>query len=152
LKPKVFSSHIVRVSKVINAPLSFVFKWCTDYREDDNKITGSRNCRKILQRTKRRVVYVTTYFPKSGRAKMGVNLVTLRPPNSWHLDFVGEEEDEEGDYRLTRLAPRKTRLDMKFSEKYKVPHAPTQVEDMQQVEAIWDKYVAALERDYARGK
>jgi hypothetical protein len=138
------------VSKVINAPLSFVYKWCTDFREDDNRITGSKNRRKILQKTSRRVVYVTTYFPKVGVAKVGVNLVTLRPPNSWHLDFIGEEEDEEGDYRLTRLAARKTKLDMRFSERYKVRNAPTQTEDLEHTEELWGKYAAALERDYAR--
>jgi hypothetical protein len=136
------------VSKVIKAPLPFVYKWCTDFREDDNKITGSKNRRKILQQTLKRVVYVTTYFPKTGEPKIGVNLVTLRPPNSWHLEFIGEEDDEEGDYRLTRLAAKKTRLDMRFSEKYKVRHAPTQAEDMKHTEEIWDKYAARLEKDY----
>ena len=150
MKPKTFATHTIRVSKVINASLPFVYRWCTDFREDDNRITGSKNRRKILQKTRKRVVYVTTYFPKSGGAKIGVNLVTLHPPNSWHLEFIGEEDDEMGDYRLTRLGARKTRLDMRFSEKYKVSHAPTQAEDMEHTEEIWHKYAAALEKDYTR--
>ena len=150
MKPKVFASHTIRASKVINAPLSFVYRWCTDFREDDNRITGSKNRRKILQRNVKRVVYVTTSFPRAGVAKLGVNLVTLRPPNSWHLDFIGEEDDEEGEYRLTRLAARKTRLDMRFSERYKGRNAPTKADDLKHTEEIWGKYTAALERDYAR--
>ena len=149
MKPKEFESHTISVSKVINAPLRFVYRWCTDFREDDNRITGSNNKRKILQKNLKRVVYVTTYS-KAGVSKVGVNWVILSPPNSWHLDFIGEEDDEEGEYRLTRLAARKTRLDMRFSEKYKVRNAPTQKEDAKHTEEIWDKYVAALEKDYAR--
>jgi hypothetical protein len=127
-----------------------VYKWCTDFREDDNKITGSKNKRKILQKSPKRVVYVTTYFPKPGRSKVGVNLVTLHPPNSWHLDFVGEEDDEIGDYHLTRLGPKKTQLDMRFFEKYKVRNAPAQAVDKKHTEELWAKYAAALEEDYAK--
>ena len=94
-------------------------------------------------------MYVTTYFQKPGGAKIGVNLVTLRPPNSWHLEFIGEEDDEVGDYRLTRIGARKTRLDMRFLEKYKVRSAPTQSEDLKHTEDLWGKFVAALEKDYA---
>jgi len=140
------------VSKVINAPLRFVFNWCTDFREDDNRITGSKNKRRILQKARRRVVYVTTYFPKPNKPKIGVNLVTLHPPNSWHLEFVGEEDYEDGEYRLTRLGSRKTRLDMRFKERYKVRNAPSAAEDKKGTEELWDKYVAALERDYSRGR
>jgi len=152
LSAKVFSTHSIHVTKIINAPLQFAYKWCTDFREDDNKITGSKNERRILQKNRKRVVYVTTYFPKPETSKVGVNLVTLHPPNSWHLEFVGEEDDEEGDYHLTRLGTRKTRLDMRFQEKYKVRNAPTQAEDKKHTEEIWDKYAAALERDYSRVK
>jgi hypothetical protein len=130
--------------------LRFVYNWCTDFREDDNKITGSKNKRRILEKTRKRIVYVTTYFPKPSKAMMGVNLVTLHPPNSWHLDFIGQEDDEQGDYRLTRLGARRTRLDMRFSEKYRVRQATTQAEDKKHTEEMWDKYVAALEKDYSR--
>jgi len=150
MNSKKFASHTIRVSKVINAPLTFVYKWCTDFREDDNKITGSTNRRRILQRTRKRVVYVTTYFSRPGVARMGVNMVTLHSPTSWHLEFIGEEDNEVGDYKLTRLGARKTRLDMRFLERYKVRRAPTQTEDLKHTEQLWDKFVAALERDYAR--
>jgi len=94
---------------------------------------------------------LTKYNTKKGETKIGVNLVTLRPPNSWHLEFIGEEDDEVGDYRLKRLGPSRTRLDMRFVENYKVRGAPSQAEDTQHTEEIWDKFVLALERDYARG-
>jgi len=140
-------SHTIHVSKVINAPLSFVYKWCTDYREDDPKITGSKNQRKILQKTRQRVIYLSIY-KRRGKFKYAVNIVTLYPEKAWHLDFLGEEDEETGDYRLTRLGARRTRLDMVFKERYKIRGAPTKAQDTKGTNEIWDKYVAALQRDY----
>lgn len=147
LKP--FSHHTIRVSKVINAPLSFVYEWCTDYREDDNKIIGSTTQRKILQRTRQRVIYLSIY-KRGAKTTCAVSIVTLRPPKAWHLDYVGEEYDETGDYRLVRLGAQRTRLSMVFRERYKIRDAPTKAEDTKQVREIWNKYAAALEGDYGK--
>jgi len=143
-------AHTYQVTKVINAPLKFVYDWCTDFREDDNQITGSTTQRKVLQKTKRRAIYISTY-EKEGKVIRGVNMVTLRPPKAWSLDYVGEEEDEIGRYKLTRLGPSKTRLDMTFTEKYKISSAPTKLEDQNHTNKMWDKYVARLEVDYSLG-
>ena len=128
--------------------MKFVYDWLTDYREDDNKITGSNRQFKILQKTKRRVIYLSTY-ERDGRKVTAVKIVTLQPSKAWHLDQVGEVEDVIGEYRLKRVGPRKTRLDMKFTEKYKVNDAPTKNEDRNQTGEMWDKFVIALENDYA---
>jgi len=143
--------HTVRVSKIINAPLRFVYDWCTDFREDDRKMIGSRRKRIILQKTKRRVVYIYIYR-RGGKVRSAVNIVTLQPPNAWHLDSPGQDCDEIADYRLTMLSPKKTRLDITFKEQYKIPRAPSRVQDAKDLNEAWDKYVAALERDYARRK
>ena len=137
------------VSRIINAPLKFVYNWCTDFREDDNKIVGSRTRRTILQKTRRRVIFMTTQR-RRGKTISAVRIVTLHPPDSWHLDKVGHENDEIGDYRLRRLGPKKTRLDMKFKAKYKIAHAPRANENTKQTNRVWDRYTAALEKDYAR--
>ena len=42
--------HTYHVSKVFNAPLKFVYDWLTDYREDDNQITGSKAQFKICRK------------------------------------------------------------------------------------------------------
>lgn len=141
----------IHLSKIIRAPLGFVYRWCTDFREDDSKISGSKARRIVLQKTKRRSVYISA-FREAGRSRYGVNVVTLRPPNTWHLDYVEEEADVIGDYRLTSLGPRRTRLDMTFKEKYKIRGAPTRKEEMKDTNEVWDRYVAALERDYAQKK
>jgi hypothetical protein len=142
-------SHSFRVSKVIRAPLPFVYAWCTDYRDSDPKITGSKTSRKILVKAGRHVIYTGSYR-SGGKLKIGVNIVTLHPPRRWHLSFVGDEDDEIGDYTLTRLGPRRTRLEMRFTEHYRVSNAPTKAEDVTHVHELWNKYVARLERDYKR--
>ena len=144
-------THTFHVSKTIHAPLRFVYDWCTDYRASDTKITGSKNKRRILLKTKHRVIYVSTYKMK-GKTRSAVNVVTLNPPKSWHLDFVGDDDDEVGEYVLKGLGPRKTRLDMTFLERYKMRGAPTKEQDRKSTLEVWDKYASALERDYARRK
>ena len=71
-------THSYRVSKIIHAPLPFVYDWCTDYRESDPKITGSKAKRKMLLKTTRHVIYVSAYR-SGGKPKIGVNIVTLYP-------------------------------------------------------------------------
>ncbi len=144
-------THSFSVSKIIHAPLPFVYNWCIDYRESDPKITGSKAKRKILLKTVRHVIYTSTYR-SGGKPKTAVNVITLHPPKWWHLDFIGDEDDETGDYKLTRLGARKTRLDMSFLEHYKMSKPPTIAQDVKHTHEVWDKYVTALERDYARRK
>jgi hypothetical protein len=144
-------SRTIHVSKIINAPLRFVYNWCTDFREDDNKLSGSKTKRIIMQKTRRRIIFISA-FKWAGRSRYGVQIVTLRRPNRWHLDYAGEEADEVGDYQLTKLGPHRTRLDMAFKERYKIGGAPTRKEETKQTSEVWDRYVAALERDYARSR
>jgi len=134
---------------MIRAPLHFVYTWCTDYRDTDPRITGSKSKRKILLKTRRRVIYVVSYRNR-GKTRSAVDVITLHPPRAWHLDFVGDEDDETGDYILSSLGPRKTRLDMTFTERYKVGNSPSKAQDTRHVHEIWDKYVVALEKEYAR--
>ena len=139
-----------RFSKTINAPLRFVYDWCTDYREDDYKITGAKSRRLIVEKTKSRVVYITQQ--KGAKAGTVVNIVTLRPPNGWHLNSIGDQRNETGRYHLRKLGPRSTKLDMVFKFKWKIGPAPTRTEFLEHLNEIWDKYAAALENDYKRKK
>ena len=139
---------MISVSKVINAPLLFVYNWCTDYRPDDSKLTGSNARRIILNKTPHQAIYLET-FRRNGKPMSAVNIVSLHAPNRWHLDYAGQDADEAGEYRLTRRGPKKTKLEMRFKVKYKIPRAPTRSEDSKQTNLVWDKYVEALEKEYA---
>ncbi|HUK51016.1 MAG TPA: hypothetical protein VLV18_08255 [Terriglobales bacterium] len=141
-------SHTYHVTKTINAPLNFVYDWCTDYREDDNQIAGSQAKFKILQKTKQRVIYLRT-CRLNQKTMAAVKIVTLRPPKAWLLDQVGEDEDACGTYRLTELSRTKTRLNVKITEKYKIIGTPSKEEDKRATDQMWSRYVAALEKEYA---
>lgn len=139
--------YTVHVSKVIGAPLRFAYDWCTDYQDTDPGLTGSKAKREVLFRTRRRVVYTETYVTGSGPTT-AVDVVTLYPPQAWHLDYIGDEDDETGEYLLTFLTPKKTLLDMTFVEHYKIADPPSKETYTKQVSDVWDKYVAALEKEY----
>jgi len=144
--------QVIRVSKTINAPIRYVFNWCTDLAEDDPQLTGSKSRRIILEKTKKRAVYASLYTGSDGNEKIGVNLVTLKAPISWHLEFFGEEDDEIGDYKLSSLGKNKTKLTMVFKEKWKTEKIPTIEEQVESTDKVWGQYVEALEKDYNSGK
>ena len=137
-----------RVSKTFNAPLGFVYKWCTDFQENDPKMVGSKGRRKIIERSNSRVVW--RVISKGEKGYEGVRVVWLKPPNAWHLDTCGDRS-QQGDYKLTRLGKTRTRLDMKFSLAYA---NAKKVEPRKSWEAglssNWDSYGRYLERDYQR--
>ena len=144
---------VIKVSKTIDAPRRYVYDWCTDYRDTDPQITGSKSQRRVLEKTKKRAIYVQIYEGADGKEKVAVDIVTLKPPSSWHLDYFGEEDDEIGEYRLRKLGEGKTRLDMVFKEKWKdIARIPSIEEQIRSTNEVWDKYVAALEKEYKSRK
>ena len=146
---KITRTNVISVSKVINAPLPFVYNWCTDYRPDDGKLTGSKARRVVLSKTRHQAIYLET-FRRNGKPMSAVNIVSLKAPTRWHLDYLGQDADETGEYKLTRRGPKKTELEMRFRVKYKTSGAPTMSEDIRQTNLVWDKYIEALEKEYQR--
>jgi hypothetical protein len=140
-----------KLSETFNAPLDYVFKWCTDFREDDNKLIGSKTERKILEKSPERVIWRVRYKEGKGYAE-GVRVVWLHPPNSWSLDTCGDER-ERGEYRLKALGKSKTQLDMKYLVTY---DSKDEVEDRDEWETDgarhWKAYKKALEADFKAGK
>jgi hypothetical protein len=136
-----------KVSQTINAPLDFTYSWCTDFREDDPKMIGSKNRRVIIEKSKGRVVWVTD---KGGVGKDAVRSIWLMPPNAWHLSTSGDGH-EEGDYRLKRVSAKKTRLDMSFDVTY---YDKKEIEDdaewARETKEHWGAYARHLEADYRR--
>lgn len=86
MRSRIAATDVVRVSRIIDAPLGFVYGWCTDFREDDSRITRSKSGRKILEKTKKRVIYVSR--EKKMRAVGSASIVMLHPPDSWHVDSI----------------------------------------------------------------
>ena len=135
------------ISKSINAPISYAFDWCTDFREDDHRLGGQKRRIAILERTEQR--FIMSIKTRHGtKVISAARIVSLAPPNAWHLDWIGDENDETGDYQLTRLSARKTRLNATFKVKPKTSSAPTKEQMMKSVNSAWDHYISALENDY----
>jgi hypothetical protein len=148
LRNRIVAADVVRLSRTIDAPLGFVYDWCTDFREDDNKITRSKSRRRILEKTKQRVIY--TSREKGAKSLGPASIVTLHPPDTWHVDSIGEHHNTAGDYRLTKLEGGRTKLDIVFRIKRKSPAAPNKSKFVRHINEIWNKYVATLEKDYRR--
>ncbi len=149
-KTKTQTYHL---SKIIEAPMPFVYEWCTDFREDDGKLTGSTRERKILEKTKTRVISSQSYM-ENGKESGQVSIITLKAPNAWHLDTAGNtREQETGDYKLTRLGKSRTRLDMVFEVRYcggaRIPSKKWWEDDSNK---FWDKLIVALISDYSKSK
>lgn len=140
-----------RHSRIFNAPIQFVYDWCTDYSPLDSKITGSKFERIILEKTKERVVYAGYKTGRDGKPKLAVRVVTLHPKTySWHLDYFAEEDLEVGDYKLKRVGKDKTRFDMVLKNKWKHGRSPSKEEFEAGTKKTWDKFASALERDYRK--
>ena len=148
MRSRIVATDVVRVSRTIGAPQNFVYGWCTDFREEDSKITRSKSRRRILEKTKQRVIYVSR--TKGAKPVGSASIVVLHPPDSWHVDSVGDLSDSTGDYHLTKLAGGRTRLDIVFKIKRKSRSAPGRSKFVRHINEIWDKYVAALEKDYRK--
>ncbi len=140
-----------KLSQTFNAPLDFVFEWCTDFREDDNKIIGSKTKRSFLEKGKKRMVWAVNY-KKDGKEIEGIRAVWLHAPGAWHLETCGDG-NEIGDYKLTSKGKNKTRLDMVFHVSY---NSKGEVESKEEWEKDginhWAIYADHLEKDYARSK
>ncbi len=138
-----------RISETFDAPKNFVFDWCTDFREDDYKMTGSTARRQFLERSKDRIVWIVKY--KDGKRSVeGVRAVWLKPPNSWHFDTCGDGR-EVGDYNLRELRSGKTRLDMVFTVTYDDPSkVESEAEWTKGAKQNWSVYGRFLEKDYKK--
>lgn len=148
LRSRVAATDVVRISRTIDAPIRFVYGWCTDLREDDYKISGSKSRRRILEKTGQRVIYTTR--EKGAKSVGAASVVTLHPPNTWHVDSIGDQRDTVGDYRLTRLCDGRTRLDIVFKVKRKSSAAPGRTQFLRHLNKSWDRYVATLDKDYEK--
>jgi len=136
-----------RLSQTFNAPKEFVFDWCTDFREDDYKMTGSTARRRFLERTKDRIIWVVNY--RQGKRSMeGVRAVWLKPKDSWHFDTCGDGR-EIGDYQLKELKGGKTRLDMVFTVTYEDPSEVESSTDwVRGAKNEWSIFRKFLEKDF----
>ena len=140
-----------RVSVSFRVPLDFVFAWCTDYTPEDPALEKEKYKRKIIERTPRRVIFEDLEESKNGWDWQRA-VVSLSPPNRWHMDGVGNNRDVEADYVLSSLRDGRTRLDLRWKRRPKVADATRRTKAEREASATraWKRFAAALERDYNR--
>jgi hypothetical protein len=140
-------SKTYHISKTFNAPLDFVYAWCTDFREDDSRMTGGKTRRHFLERTKDRIIWTVAY-QDHGKKVEGFRVVWLQPPDAWKLDTCGDGR-ERGDYKLKARGKNKTMLDMTFKVSYdtKEEVEPRKTWEGDSMKS-WDAYGRHLEKDY----
>jgi hypothetical protein len=131
------------ISKIINAPISYVYKWCTDFRAEDPMIIGAAYTRHIVDKSNKRAVWIQHY----GAEKEGVRYVTLSPPDSWHMEGLNDESTRTVDYHLKSLG-KKTELTISIKIKYKTIEPEPVSKLRENLSNDWEKYKAALEKDY----
>ena len=81
------------------APIGFVFRWCTDHGPGDAKIEGAEYARRVISRSKGHVVYEDLATTPNGWW-WNHWTVTLRPPDAWHGECLGNYRNWVTDYRL----------------------------------------------------
>jgi hypothetical protein len=116
---QIFATQRLRVSKKIEAPLKYVYNWCTDYRTDDWALSWSVPRRKfrVLNLSPRRLLRIRLTPTSTRNPEVAVDLVRLAPPDAWHTDRIDEQDRESVDYKLTALGSATTRIDLFVTER-----------------------------------
>jgi len=151
---RVFGTATIRVSKTINAPLRYVYEWCTDYRPDDGRLQRKDRIRprfRVIQVSPHRVIRIRLHPNGSTDPDIAVDVVRLDPPSDWHTDQIDEADRMAIDYHLVKLGPRKTRLELLVTERWVTRDFPTRSELRRRVSATWDRLSSAIEKSYRSG-
>ncbi len=144
---------IYEVRAEFRAPLEFVFRWCTDFTAEDSKYEAETYRRRIVQRSKRTVVYEDLVDSKQGWL-WARHVVHLMPPNRWHSDSVGSHRDLRLDYRLSPLPGNRTELVLTARRR---PAGlgrknPAKAKWEREVSESWVKLGKSLEREYRKAR
>jgi hypothetical protein len=136
-----------------NAPLPFVFRWCTDYQPSDALLEHESFRRKILERGRRRVVY-EDLEEVAGGWSWRRHVVALDPPNHWHSESIGNYRDIELDYVLRELPGGRTEMRFLGRRRPAVLGGanPTVREFGRSMDVSWRLFRKQLERDYLRSR
>lgn len=151
--PKNGPGRRYRVRSTFRAPLSFVFRWCTDYTSRDGRYSGEGYQRRILGRSDRGVVFEDLYETKQGWIWIH-RTVRFQPPDRWHADSVGSDRLLSVDYRVSRLPGGRTRLTIDARRwPYGIGKAnPPRTDWERSVARSWKRFGRVLEREYRRSQ
>jgi hypothetical protein len=139
------------VRATFQAPLEFVYRWCTDYTPTDARISGEGFDRRVVRRTRNAVVLEDLYDTGQGWIWLR-RVVRLFPPARWRADSVGSDRAISVEYRLTEVSGNRTQLTIRARRR---PYGigtknPGKSTWERSVAANWANFGRALEREYRR--
>ncbi|MCI4352589.1 MAG: hypothetical protein L3K14_04295 [Thermoplasmata archaeon] len=149
---RIFATQNIRFVKIAKVPLSYAYAWCTDFRSDDGKFSGSTARYRVLKAAPDRAVRIRTAKSAGKTPVIAIELVRLMPPDRWHVDQVDETDLAAVDYELTKLGPNKTRIELRITERWMTPRFPSRSDYLRTTSDYWDKLVGALETRHAQGR
>ena len=149
---RVFATQTLRLSKIVDAPLRYVYDRCTDFRPDEAKLKESNRSIQVVTVIPDRLVRIKVYNIAAENPLVVTELIRLNPPNAWHLDWISEEEFDGIDNRLTALGPIKTRVDSVMVKRWVVPKFPGKADWLRTVNEFWDGLVPTIEERYRSGQ
>lgn len=134
------------------APILFVFRWCTDFRPNDDRLEGETYERRVIRRTPRRVIFEDLSDAGNGGWSWVRHDVALDPPRGWHSESLGSHRAASIDYRLSELGPERTRLDLVWRRRPTrlAGRSPPKARIERETTRSWRHFAHALERDYRR--
>jgi len=144
------SRYTIRVQ--FKAPMSFVYRWCTDYSAEDPRLEKEHFTRRVLRRTHREVVYEDLYDNDREGWTWSRSVVTLHPPNRWRARAVGNYREWTLDYRLRKLSEDRTELVWTGVRRPVLlgDRNPTQAAMAREMRTMWTNFRRSLERDWRR--
>lgn len=149
---RIHATHTFRFSKTVEAPLKYVYDWCTDFRDDDGQFSSSKPQFKVLRFGRDRVVRIRLSTVREKNAPMAVELVRLYPPDSWHVDQIDESDLDSVDYKVSRIGPRRSRVTLEITERWMTPRHPSLAAWSRSTNRYWDTLVTSLEASYHEGR
>lgn len=131
------------------APVRFVFDWCTDYTPEDPVLEKDNYTRRILSRTSRKVVYEDLSDSPDGWM-WSRQQVSLHPPNRWHAEAMGNHRTWSIDYELVERARGVTEMLFRGERRATFPGEknPPKARLEGELRQSWKNFAKALERDY----
>ena len=139
--------YVTRIT--FHAPLAFVYRWCTDYGPSDPALAKDRFVRRVVERSRRRVVFEDLEELDDGWS-WARYIVTLLPPDRWHMESLGTHRRVVGDYSLSTAPNGRTRFELRYRREpglldfRKVAKKVRDAEDRR----TWMHFQRALERDF----
>ncbi len=144
-------STTYRFRVAFRAPLPFVFRWCTDYSTEDPTIEGEDYQRRVLERTRRRVVFEDLSNTPTGWS-WSRNVVSLHPPTRWQARMEGNHRIWSAEYALRDVGDGTTELRFlgKRTPTALGPPNPPVRQFRREILGGWARFARQLERDYRK--